>query len=268
MAGHSGASSQRRIPQADQTRLSANVTRIPQAKIPASVTEAHPELVVAATTETSSTHTETEAAVASPADESSYFSNVTEVRSMRMVEIPRSKGMLLSLLDVDATADEAPTDETFALEKIIRTLRGDAKSSSLERDAYTSVDPTYPTPLGTIDDSSERPSPMPVSADSILDRPRSRSNDKHGDNESTRIGVRSKLRLVDGSIPGIVKVRMQNTSVIESGATRLIYSVHLDGKPVPAETAARDMALLSPQEVALELGAPVIIQSERERTII
>jgi hypothetical protein len=57
---------------------------------------------------------------------------------------------------------------------------------------------------------------------------------------------------------------MQNTSVIEGGATRLIYSVHLDGKPVPAETAARDMALLSPQEVALELGAPVIIQSERE----
>ncbi|CAK9821272.1 hypothetical protein ANTRET_LOCUS36 [Anthophora retusa] len=35
------------------------------------------------------------------------------------------------------------------------------------------------------------------------------------------------------------------------------------GKPVPAETAARDMALLSSQEVALELGAPVLIQSER-----
>ncbi|CAK9821273.1 hypothetical protein ANTRET_LOCUS36 [Anthophora retusa] len=34
------------------------------------------------------------------------------------------------------------------------------------------------------------------------------------------------------------------------------------GKPVPAETAARDMALLSSQEVALELGAPVLIQSE------
>ncbi|XP_076627643.1 uncharacterized protein LOC143344913 [Colletes latitarsis] len=55
---------------------------------------------------------------------------------------------------------------------------------------------------------------------------------------------------------------MQNTSVTESGATRLIYSVHLGGKPVPAEIAARDMALLSPQEVALELGAPVLVQSE------
>ncbi|XP_034941627.1 uncharacterized protein [Chelonus insularis] len=60
----------------------------------------------------------------------------------------------------------------------------------------------------------------------------------------------------------IVQVRMQNTTVLDDGSTRLIYSVHLDGKPVPAETAAKDMALLSPQEVALELGAPVVIQSE------
>lgn len=63
---------------------------------------------------------------------------------------------------------------------------------------------------------------------------------------------------------GIVQVRMQNTTVLNDGSTRLIYSVHLGGKPVPAETAAKDMALLSPQEVALELGAPVIIQSERK----
>ncbi|XP_031782048.1 uncharacterized protein LOC100679650 isoform X2 [Nasonia vitripennis] len=61
---------------------------------------------------------------------------------------------------------------------------------------------------------------------------------------------------------GLVQVRMQNTSRIEGGATRLIYTVHLGGKPVPAESAAKDMALLSAQEVALELGAPVIIQSE------
>ncbi|KAK0076031.1 hypothetical protein PV326_011124, partial [Microctonus aethiopoides] len=61
---------------------------------------------------------------------------------------------------------------------------------------------------------------------------------------------------------GIVQVRMQNTTVLNDGSTRLIYSVHLGGKPVPAETAAKDMALLSSQEVALELGAPVIIQSE------
>ncbi|XP_053971084.1 uncharacterized protein LOC128872433 [Hylaeus volcanicus] len=70
------------------------------------------------------------------------------------------------------------------------------------------------------------------------------------------------LHLLNYSAEETVQVRMQNTSVTESGSTRLIYSVHLGGKPVPAEIAAKDMALLSPQEVALELGAPVLIQSE------
>ncbi|XP_029039183.2 uncharacterized protein LOC114874237 isoform X1 [Osmia bicornis bicornis] len=80
--------------------------------------------------------------------------------------------------------------------------------------------------------------------------------------EQTNVNKRSEFRLLDHPGDQTVQVRMQNTSVTESGATKLIYSVHLGGKPVPAETAARDMALLSPQEVALELGAPVIIQSE------
>lgn len=80
-------------------------------------------------------------------------------------------------------------------------------------------------------------------------------------NESSTSGrLRENARDV-----GLVQVRMQNTTQLEGGATRLIYTVHLGGKPVPAETAAKDMALLSAQEVALELGAPVIIQSERER---
>lgn len=78
------------------------------------------------------------------------------------------------------------------------------------------------------------------------------------------ISNHSKLRLLDRTGEETVQVRMQNTSITESGATKLIYSVHLGGKPVPAETAARDMALLSSQEVALELGAPVLIQSERK----
>lgn len=82
--------------------------------------------------------------------------------------------------------------------------------------------------------------------------------------EETNVNKRSEFRLSDHPGDQTVQVRMQNTSVTESGATKLIYSVHLGGKPVPAETAARDMALLSPQEVALELGAPVIIQSERK----
>lgn len=82
--------------------------------------------------------------------------------------------------------------------------------------------------------------------------------------ESEGTEMHSELRLMDISAVETVHVRMQNTSVTDGGATRLIYSVHLGGKPVPAETAARDMALLSPQEVALELGAPVLIQSERK----
>lgn len=86
------------------------------------------------------------------------------------------------------------------------------------------------------------------------------SNNVDGKNISNH----SKLRLLDRIGEETVQVRMQNTSITESGATKLIYSVHLGGKPVPAETAARDMALLSSQEVALELGAPVLIQSERK----
>ncbi|XP_043788092.1 uncharacterized protein LOC122712461 isoform X2 [Apis laboriosa] len=87
------------------------------------------------------------------------------------------------------------------------------------------------------------------------------SNNVDGKN----ISKYSKLRLLDHTGEETVQVRMQNTSITESGATKLIYSVHLGGKPVPAETAARDMALLSSQEVALELGAPVLIQSEPKR---
>lgn len=81
--------------------------------------------------------------------------------------------------------------------------------------------------------------------------------------DEKNISKHSKLRLLDRTGEETVQVRMQNTSITES-ATKLIYSVHLGGKPVPAETAARDMALLSSQEVALELGAPVLIQSERK----
>lgn len=83
------------------------------------------------------------------------------------------------------------------------------------------------------------------------------STASHSEQNSTN----SKLRTAG---LGIVQVRMQNTTVLENGTTKLIYSVHLGGKPVPAETAAKDMALLSSQEVALELGVPVLIQSERK----
>lgn len=179
--------------------------------------------------------------------------------------------MLLPTFDLDTTiGHEKPTKETLT-QKIIKKLKEDTKHVSSKKEivdgstiAVDSQSTTLRYDLNTMTDSNEQPpskltSKLPDSSESklsgdVVSRNRSSNNE----------GARSKLRLADNAIPGVVKVRMQNTSVIESGATRLIYSVHLDDKPVPAETAARDMALLSPQEVALELGAPVIIQSERE----
>ena len=87
-------------------------------------------------------------------------------------------------------------------------------------------------------------------------------------NQSDSLNMTTNPQMVDDSrfsrSIGFVQVRMQNTNVIDGGAIKLIYSVHLGQKPVPAETAAKDMALLSSQEVALELGTPVLIQSERK----
>lgn len=206
-----------------------------------------------------------EAGVSNLTEKKTYLTDDTQVKSMKMIEIPKPKKMLLPTFET--TDDyEKPTKEDLALKKIIKTLRKDTgELSSSKDDESTNVE----ADIGTNNHSGElfsRESTPMDTFDSNLNvdvvsknRPTSSS-----ENESASTAVRSKMRLVDGSVPGVVKVRMQNTSVIEGGATRLIYSVHLDGKPVPAETAARDMALLSPQEVALELGAPVIIQSERE----
>lgn len=238
-------------------------------EIPANATEAQSlSELTTGTIENSSIYTETEASVPSLVDDKN-FSNVSQVKSMRMIEIPRPKKMLLPTFDNDVTNDyEKSTKDDFGLKKIIKTLKGETKSSAMQNDESLTVDPTHLGP-DTIDDSSEQSPPELTSistsnSNSNTSTSRSRSNN----NGDASANVRSRLRLADGSIPGIVKVRMQNTSVIEGGATRLIYSVHLDGKPVPAETAARDMALLSPQEVALELGAPVIIQSERKKIIL
>lgn len=234
----------------------------------ANVTKVQPSELTVSTIETL-IHAETETSVPSLVDDK-YFSNVSQFKSMRMIEIPRPKKILLPIFDIDATSDyEKSTKDDFALKKIIKTLKGETNSLSIQNDE--SVQSINPTPLSsdTIEDSSKQSLPelmlIPPS-DSKLDTDsasRSRSTSNNDDKDASA-NIRSRLRFADGSIPGVVKVRMQNTSVIEGGATRLIYSVHLDGKPVPAETAARDMALLSPQEVALELGAPVIIQSERK----
>ncbi|XP_029679452.1 uncharacterized protein LOC115245321 [Formica exsecta] len=235
--------------------------KVRQEEISVSATKAQSSELTVGTVESSSIHEETEASVSNITDDNKlYFPNVSQIKSMRMIEIPRPKTKLLPTFDVDATDDrEKPTKEDFALKKIIKTLKGDIRFLPSD-DEPTTINPTY------IDETNNSNEQIPrESIPSINLKSDSKSNtdfvsNRSSDDESA--GMRSRLRLADGSIPGIVKVRMQNTSVIEGGAMRLIYSVHLDDKPVPAETAARDMALLSPQEVALELGAPVIIQSE------
>lgn len=240
--------------------------KVRQEEISVSSTKAQSSELTVGTVESSSIHEETETSVSNLTDDNKlYFPNVSQIKSMRMIEIPRPKTKLLPTFDVDATDDrEKPTKEDFALKKIIKTLKGDIRFLPLD-DEPTTINPTY------IDETNDSNEQIPRELiPSINLKSDSKSNtdfvsNRSSDDESA--GMRSRLRLADGSIPGIVKVRMQNTSVIEGGAMRLIYSVHLDDKPVPAETAARDMALLSPQEVALELGAPVIIQSEREQII-
>lgn len=233
------------------------------------MTEVQPELIGIVDSSPTTRAEIMETSIPSSSDDDSDLSNVSQVKSMKMIETPR-KEMLSPMFDVSATNDES-ANEDLALKKVIKILKMDnAESSSLESDGYPIVDSTYSN-TNAIDNPRQQESAqesIPVdpsdSRSSIDSEVKSRSKE----NEAARMGVRSKLRLTHDSVPGIVKVRMQNTSVIEDGAVQLIYSVHLDGKPVPAETAARDMALLSPQEVALELGAPVIIQSERERNMI
>ncbi|XP_050457989.1 uncharacterized protein LOC126854883 isoform X2 [Cataglyphis hispanica] len=209
-----------------------------------------------------SIHEETKTSVSNLIDDNKlYFPNVSQIKSMRMIEIPRPKTKLFPTFDVDATEDlEKPTKEDFALKKIIKTLKGDTKSLPSD-DEPTTIALTYIDKTDDFNEQIPRES-MPMSIDLKSDSKFKIDVISNRSKDNEREDIRSRLRLVDGSIPGIVKVRMQNMSVIEGGAMRLIYSVHLDDKPVPAETAARDMALLSPQEVALELGAPVIIQSE------
>lgn len=192
-----------------------------------------------------------------------YFTNISEIKSMKMIEIPRPKKMLLPISDVDATDDyEKRTKEGSALKKIIKTLKGTEMQFTAD-DTLITTEPKYLNTDTLRESTTSIPSKL-FNSKLNIDKISRNQSKISSNNDSTNADVRSKFRLVDGTVPGIVKVRMQNTSIVKDGATRLIYSVHLDDKPVPAETAARDMTLLSAQEVALELGALVITQSERE----
>lgn len=59
-----------------------------------------------------------------------------------------------------------------------------------------------------------------------------------------------------------VSVRLHN--VTSNGRLQLLYSVRVDGKPVLAEAAVKDMRLVTDTEVTAELGHPVLSKAERE----
>ncbi|KAI5732457.1 hypothetical protein M8J76_000425 [Diaphorina citri] len=57
-----------------------------------------------------------------------------------------------------------------------------------------------------------------------------------------------------------VSVRVHN--VTSNGRLQLLYSVRVDGKPVLAEAAVKDMRLVTDNEVTAELGHPVLSKAE------
>lgn len=59
-----------------------------------------------------------------------------------------------------------------------------------------------------------------------------------------------------------VSVRVHN--VTSNGRLQLLYSVRVDGKPVLAEAAVKDMRLVTDNEVTAELGHPVLSKAERK----
>lgn len=59
-------------------------------------------------------------------------------------------------------------------------------------------------------------------------------------------------------IHDIAKIPVNGQEKIE-----VLYHVSVAGKPVPAVTAAEDMALVSDEEVQVELGYPFIVKAER-----
>ena len=61
-----------------------------------------------------------------------------------------------------------------------------------------------------------------------------------------------------------VYVRVHNLTVTDDGNLELVYSVRVAGKPILATTAAKDMRLVSDNEVTAELGYTVITKAERK----
>ncbi|XP_017756666.1 PREDICTED: uncharacterized protein LOC108548307 isoform X2 [Eufriesea mexicana] len=187
---------------------------------------------------------------------------------IKLVDVPSLKNNLFSTPNVNENYSKPIQVDNFHLKKLSLVKEKVLSNTNLST-TTTSVDfndstKDYTSQQSLQNDVSFNLSSMIHNLQNLTDNHQASENQilNNIDRGNTSASKRSELRLISHSGEETVQVRMQNTSVTEGGATKLIYSVHLGGKPVPAETAARDMALLSPQEVALELGAPVLIQSE------
>ncbi|XP_046624070.1 uncharacterized protein LOC124306936 isoform X3 [Neodiprion virginianus] len=180
-----------------------------------------------------------------------------KVKQMRAVKIPRRDSVILDTdnesdyLDVakDRHDPQQLADKIPIISNLARPVSHDATVlPSGEQDPVNNSTLSHFLNTSTIHTRHEQTS-----------RSQEINFEKDANSSEPFEATQAKLRNLE---VGKVQVMMQNMSLTEDGATRLIYSVHLGGEPVPAASAARDMALLSEQEVALELGAPVIIQSE------
>lgn len=59
-----------------------------------------------------------------------------------------------------------------------------------------------------------------------------------------------------------VNIHIFNTSQIGNDLG-IIYTVSINGNPIPANTAANDMRLLTTREIIAELGRPILTKAER-----
>ncbi|XP_015593385.1 uncharacterized protein LOC107266895 isoform X2 [Cephus cinctus] len=184
----------------------------------------------------------------------------TKVKHMRAIRIPKNRTIIEDFENVNnkkvyANTTVSKDDRENFRSRLMFAMETNNNESILDPSLLLKRLNETPVPFHNVNQFQEKTSGSLHSLFSIAQ--------EHISDQSNLTDImnmtKSKLRIPD---VGTVQVRMTNTSVIEGGATRLIYSVHLGGKPVPAATAAKDMALLSEQEVAIELGAPVIIQSE------
>lgn len=81
------------------------------------------------------------------------------------------------------------------------------------------------------------------------------------------IGKRTKRNPKPLSNGKPVNVHIYNISKHNDNEVEVIYHVLVSGHPVVATTAASDMRLVSDEEVASELGYPILTKAERKHLL-